>query len=171
LSAVVVVPDMLVVVVVVVVATFTMRGTHTPAVRQQLPLELEEPKEQLPLQVVALVYMHWVARTLHLEQHSLRLVVVAAEAMKEAHKMGILVDLVAVVQTNPAQPILDLVVQELQDKDLLVVIHAAVAVVKSLAAAAAAQVVLALMELLVDVVVVVTDPTIRELEEMVFRTQ
>jgi hypothetical protein len=58
LSAVVVVPDMLVVAVAVAVATFTMRGTLTPAVRQQLPLELEEPKEQLPLQVVVLVYMH-----------------------------------------------------------------------------------------------------------------
>jgi hypothetical protein len=58
LSAVVVVPDMLVVVVVVAVATFTMRGTLTPAVRQQLPLELEEQKALLPLQVVALVYMH-----------------------------------------------------------------------------------------------------------------
>jgi hypothetical protein len=106
-----------------------------------------------------------------LEQHSLRLVVVAAEAMKEAHKTGIQADLVAVVQTNPAQPILDLVAQELQDKDLQVVIHAAVAVAKSLAAEAEAQVVLALMELLVVAVVVVTDPTTLELEGMVFRTQ
>jgi hypothetical protein len=58
LSAVVAVLDTPAVVVVVVVATVTMRVTLTPAVPLQLPLEQEVPKEQLPLQVVALVYMH-----------------------------------------------------------------------------------------------------------------
>jgi hypothetical protein len=106
-----------------------------------------------------------------LDQLSLPSVVVVAEATKEAHKMGILEDLVAVVQTNPAQPTLALVVLELQGKDLQVEIHAAVAVVKSLAVAVAALVVLVLMVPLVVAVVVATDPTILELEEMVFRTQ
>jgi hypothetical protein len=47
LSVVVVVPDMPEVAVVVVVATFTMLGTLTPAVRQQLPLELGVQKALL----------------------------------------------------------------------------------------------------------------------------
>jgi hypothetical protein len=47
LSVAVVVPDMPEVAVAVAVATFTMRGTLTPAVRQQLPLELEVQKAQL----------------------------------------------------------------------------------------------------------------------------
>jgi uncharacterized membrane protein YjgN (DUF898 family) len=106
-----------------------------------------------------------------LDQLSLRSVVVVAEATKEAHKMGILVGLVAVVQINLAQPILASVAQEPQVKDLQVEIHAAVAVVKSLAVAVAALVVLVLTVPQVVAVVVVTGPTIRELEEMVFKTQ
>jgi hypothetical protein len=106
-----------------------------------------------------------------LEQHSLPSVEVAAEAMKEARKTGIQADLVAVVLINQAQPILVLVVQELQDKGLLVEIHAAVAVAKSLAAAAAVLAVLVLVVPQVVAVVVVTDPITLELEEMDYRTQ
>jgi hypothetical protein len=47
LSVAVAVPDMPEVAVAVAVDTFTMRGTLTPAVRQQLPLELEVQKAQL----------------------------------------------------------------------------------------------------------------------------
>ena len=154
----------------VAVATFTMRGTLTLAVRQQLPLELEVQKAQLQHRGQILVFTRLADQTPLLVQLSLPSVVVVAEATKEAHKMGILEDLVAVVQTNPAQPTLALVALELQGKDLQVEIHAAVAVVKSLAVAVEALVELVLMVPLVVAVVVVTDPTIRELEEMVFRT-
>jgi hypothetical protein len=106
-----------------------------------------------------------------LEQHSLRLVVVAAEAMKEAHKMGILVVLVVVVLTNQALRTPVSVVQELQDKDLQEEIHAAAVGVKSLAVAAVVLAVLVLVVPQVVAVVVVTDPITLELEEMDYRTQ
>jgi uncharacterized membrane-anchored protein YhcB (DUF1043 family) len=58
LSAVAAVLDTPAVVVVVVVATVTMRVTPTPAVRQQLLLELEEQKALLQHRGQILVFTH-----------------------------------------------------------------------------------------------------------------
>jgi hypothetical protein len=158
-----------VVVVVAEVATFTTLVILIPVAPQLLPLEQAAQKELLQHRGQILVFTRRAERIHPLELHSLPSVVVVAEATKEGRKTDTLVVQEVAVPINQVRQILDLVVPELQVKDSVEEIHAAVAVVKSLAAEAAVLAVLVLVDLLVDVVVVVVDHSIQVLAVMVYR--